>query len=102
MKCRSVVDNKGGAAGDRIDRDHKNQKQIKNYKNFENQFSNDEMDSIFHDRQTVIGNHTNEYSSEIIRSFEEKEQLTKQKKKNKLEELMIDNKIMETQDELEA
>ena len=26
MKCRSVVDNKGGAAGDRIDRDHKNPK----------------------------------------------------------------------------
>jgi hypothetical protein len=40
MKCRSVVDNKGGAAGDRIDRDHKNPKQIKNYKNFENQWQN--------------------------------------------------------------
>jgi hypothetical protein len=36
MKCRSVVDNKGGAVGDRIDRDHKNPKMIKYYKNFEN------------------------------------------------------------------
>jgi hypothetical protein len=71
------------------------------HKNFQNQFSNDEMDSIFHDRQTVIGNNTNEYSSDIIRSFEEKEQLTKQKKKNKLEELMIENN-MEIHDELKT
>ncbi len=59
------------------------------------------MDSIFHDRQAVVGSHTNEYSSEIIRSFEEKELLTKQKKKNKLEELIIDN-TMEIEDELKA
>ena len=36
MKCRSVVDSKGGAVGDSIDRNHKNIKQIKYYKNFEN------------------------------------------------------------------
>jgi len=71
------------------------------HKNFENQFTNEEMDSIFHDRQVATGNHSNEYSSEIIRSFEEKELLTKQKKKNKLEELMIENNV-EIEDELEA
>lgn len=39
MKCRSMSHNKGGANGDRIDRDHKNQtNQIKNYRNFEKQW----------------------------------------------------------------
>jgi DNA-directed RNA polymerase specialized sigma24 family protein len=70
------------------------------HKNFENQYTNEEMAAIFHDR-VGTGNHTNEYSSEVIRSFEEKELLTKQKKKNKLEELIIVNEV-ETRDEPEA
>jgi hypothetical protein len=70
------------------------------HKNFENQYTNEEMDAIFYDR-VALGNHTNEYSSEVIRSFEEKELLTKQKKKNKLEELIVDSEV-ENQDELKT
>lgn len=35
FKCRSVVENKGGASGDTADRDHKDPKRVKNYRNFE-------------------------------------------------------------------
>jgi len=31
FKCRSVADYKGGAAGDRVDRDHRNPGRVKNY-----------------------------------------------------------------------
>jgi hypothetical protein len=39
FKCRSVSDYKGGAAGDKIDRNHKKSSNVKYYKNFENQLS---------------------------------------------------------------
>ena len=35
FKCRSVADYKGGAAGDRVDRDHNNPGRVKNYQNYE-------------------------------------------------------------------
>ena len=40
FKCRSVVENKGGASGDAADRDHKDPKRVKNYRNFERQWQN--------------------------------------------------------------
>jgi hypothetical protein len=48
------------------------------HKNFENKFTQDQIDSVFHDRNVV----TNEFSSDVIRSFEEK--LTKTTKKSKI------------------
>lgn len=35
MKCRSVVNYKGAANGDSIDRNHAEQSKIKNFKNYE-------------------------------------------------------------------
>ena len=40
FKCRSLADYKGGAAGDKIDRNHKQQCKVKYYKNFEMQIQN--------------------------------------------------------------
>ena len=38
MKCRSVVNYKGAANGDIIDRNHADQSKIKNFKNYEKQW----------------------------------------------------------------
>ena len=38
LKCRSVSDYKGGAGGDRIDRNLKDQSKIRNYKNLESEW----------------------------------------------------------------
>ena len=40
MKCRSIHNYKGGANGDKIDRDHSDQTRIKNFKNYEKQWQN--------------------------------------------------------------
>lgn len=54
------------------------------HKNFEYMFCLDEMDSIFHDGHTVQQN-VNEYSQDIISSFEEKKLIkSAQKKKKKI------------------
>jgi len=37
FKCRSASDYKGGANGDKIDRDHRQTSHVKYYKNFEKQ-----------------------------------------------------------------
>lgn len=37
FKCRSFSDYKGGAVGDKIDRNHKKFSNVKYYKNFESQ-----------------------------------------------------------------
>jgi DNA-directed RNA polymerase specialized sigma24 family protein len=50
------------------------------HKNFENLFSLDEIDAVFNDRHHVV-QVTNEYSQDIISSFEEKNTLAKEKKK---------------------
>lgn len=39
MKCRSQSHNKGGASGDRADRDHKNPDRVKHYQNYEKQWA---------------------------------------------------------------
>jgi DNA-directed RNA polymerase specialized sigma24 family protein len=50
------------------------------HKNFENLYSLDEIDSVFNDRHHAVSI-VNEFSNEIINSFEEKNTLAKQKKK---------------------
>ena len=40
FKCRSAADYKGGAAGDRADRDHLHPARVKNYHNFERKVAN--------------------------------------------------------------
>ena len=50
------------------------------HKNFENLYSLDEIDSVFNDRHHAISI-VNEFSNEIINSFEEKNTIAKQKKK---------------------
>lgn len=40
FKCRSVADYKGGAAGDKVDRDHRNPGRVKNYQNYEKLVAN--------------------------------------------------------------
>jgi len=47
------------------------------HKNLENQFTNQEMMNIFN--ETISMQQHNEYSSEVIRSFEEKEEQKKKK-----------------------
>ena len=37
LKCRSMINNKGGANGDIADRDHTNPLRVKNYRNYEKQ-----------------------------------------------------------------
>jgi DNA-directed RNA polymerase specialized sigma subunit len=50
------------------------------HKNFENLFSLDDIDAVFNDRHHAI-HVTNEYSQDIISSFEEKNSIIKEKKK---------------------
>ena len=58
----------------------KKQSYIK-HKNFENVFTMEELDGVFHDSHSSVG-YKNEYSAEIVKSFEEK--LTKNAKKSKI------------------
>ena len=58
----------------------KKQSYIK-HKNFENVFTMEELDGVFHDSHSSVG-YKNEYSAEIVKSFEEK--LTKTTKKSKI------------------
>jgi hypothetical protein len=50
------------------------------HKNFENMYSLEDLDAAFHDRHAAV-QVTNEYSNDIISSFEEKTALSKEKKK---------------------
>jgi len=50
------------------------------HKNFENMYSMEDLDAAFHDRHAAV-QVTNEYSNDIIASFEEKTALLKDKKK---------------------
>lgn len=70
-----------------IRRIHKEKKQtyIK-HKNFENHYSNEEMDMAINEARQVKMS-TNEFSSEVIRSFENK--LTKPKKSSKLKGIEV-------------
>mgnify|MGYP001766222148 CR=1 FL=1 len=61
------------------------------HKNFENLFSLEDLDSAFHDRHSST-QIVNEYSSDIIKSFEEKKNLLKSKRSEEigLERLLKD------------
>jgi hypothetical protein len=48
------------------------------HKNFENKFTQDQIDSVFHDSHVI----SNDYSTDVIKNFEEK--LTKPIKKSKI------------------
>jgi hypothetical protein len=73
----------------------KKQSYIK-HKNFENVFTIEELDGVFHDNHNT-SSFNNEYSNDIIKSFEDK--LTKTSKKGKIK---LENFIEEDKDEESA
>ena len=68
----------------------KKQSYIK-HKNFENVFTMEELDGVFHDSHSSVG-YKNEYSAEIVKSFEEKLTKTTKKSKIKLEKFVEEDK----------